>query len=268
MDIEAIVRDHYGRDDLETVMLDALRGAGVDIDQLQVEDLSGLDQLHAGSVPATEHLLDALALTADTSLLDVGAGVGGPARLAAARHGGRVTGIDLSPEFVEVARRLTERVGLTDRVAFDVGSATAMPYDDAAFSRAMLIHVGMNIPEKDRVFTEVHRVLEPGGRFAVYEQMRVGDGDLTYPLPWATDESSSFVETREWYVQALQAAGFAVDSDEDRTAAVAAAGGPVGTGALGPGDVFGAGFDERIGNNIADTMAGKLSPILIVARAE
>jgi SAM-dependent methyltransferase len=267
MDTERIVRDHYGRDDLEAVVLDALRDAGVDVDHLRVEDLSGLDQLHAGSVPSTEHLLDTLASTADMSLLDVGAGIGGPARLAAARHGCRVTGIDLSPEFVQVARSLTERVGLTDRVSFDVGSATAMPYDDGAFSRAMLIHVGMNIPEKDRVFAEVRRVLQPDGLFAVYEQMRVGDGDLTYPLPWATDETSSFVETRERYSEMLQAAGFRVEVDEDRTAAVAAAGGAVGAGALGPGEVFGPGFAERIGNNIADTMTGKLSPILIVARA-
>ncbi len=96
-----------------------------------------------------------------------------------------------------------------------------MPYDDGAFDRAMLVHVGMNIEAKDRVFAEVRRVLEPDGLFAVYEQMRVGDGELTYPLPWADDDSSSFVETRERYVELLQAAGFRIERDEDRTAAVA-----------------------------------------------
>ena len=177
-----------------------------------------------------------------------------------------VTGIDLSPDFVDVATKLTARVGLTDRVRFDLGSATAMPYGDATFSRAMINHVGMNIPEKDRVFAEVRRVLGPDGLFAVYEQMRVGDGDLTYPLPWAEDETSSFVETRERYAELLHTAGFRIEADEDRTAAVAAAG-PPPAGVLTPADVFGPGFAERIGNNIADTMAGKLSPILIVARA-
>ncbi len=194
MNTERVVRDHYSGDDLESVALGALRRVGVDVDALRVEDLAGLDQFHAGFVPATEHLLDALALTPDTALLDVGSGVGGPARLAAARHGCRVTGIDLSPDFVDLARKLTDRVGLTDLVTFDVGSATALPYDDGSFSRAMLNHVGMNIAAKDRVFAEVRRVLEPDGLFAVYEQMRVGDGDLTYPMPWADDETSSFVE--------------------------------------------------------------------------
>lgn len=261
-----MVREHYSGDDLEARVLGALRGAGVDVDHLRVEDLTGVDQLHAGFVPATEHLLDALGLTADTRLLDVGAGIGGPARLAAARAGCHVTGIDLSPDFVDLARMLTERVGLTDLVTFDVGSATAMPYDDGAFSRAMLNHVGMNIAAKDRVFAEVRRVLEPDGVFGVYEQMRVGDGELTYPMPWAEDDRSSFVETRARYVELLQAAGFRIEDEEDRTAAVAAAG-PPAAGALTPGELFGPGFAERIGNNMAATMAGTLAPVLILARA-
>lgn len=264
---EDVVRGHYSRDDLETVVLDALRRVGVDVDALRVEDLAGLDQLHAGFLPATEHLLDALELTAGTSLLDVGSGVGGPARVAAERHGCPVTGIDLSPDFVELARTLTARVGLADLVTFDVGSATSMPYRDGSFSRAMLNHVGMNIAEKDRVFAEVRRVLEPGGRFAVYEQMRTGEGDLTYPLPWADDETSSFVETRERYGDLLRAAGFGIEVDEDRTAAVAAAG-PPPPGSLTPADLFGPGFVERIVNNFTATGAGILGTVLIVARAE
>jgi len=267
MDSERVVREYYRGDDLEGVVLDALRGVGVDVDTLRVEDLAGLDQLHAGFVPATEHLLDTLDLTAEMSLLDVGSGVGGPARLAAARHGCRVTGIDLSPDFVDLARKLTERVGLTDLVTFDVGSATALPYEDGAFSRAMLNHVGMNIAAKDRVFAEVRRVLETNGRFAIYEQMRMGDGELAYPMPWADDEASSFVETRERYAELLRAAGFRIEVDEDRTAAVAA-GGPPAPGALTPGALFGPGFGERIGNNLVATAAGILGSVLIVARAE
>jgi SAM-dependent methyltransferase len=264
MTTERTVRDHYSRDDLEGVVLDALRQAGVDVEHLQVDDLGGIDQLHAGGVASTEHLLEALGVDADTHLLDVGSGIGGAARVAAARHGCHVTGIDLSPDFVAVARALTERVGLAERVTLDLGSATSMPYDDASFDRAMLNHVGMNLPEKDRVFAEVRRVLRPDGRFAVYEQMRVGDGDLTYPMPWAEDASSSFVETRERYVELLTAAGFRIEVDEDRTAAVA---GPPEPGALTPAAVFGDGFVERIGNNIAATMAGTLGAVLLVARA-
>jgi len=265
MDTER-VREHYSGDDLEAVVLGALRRVGVDVDELRVDDLAGLDQLHAGFVPATEHLLDALELTTETSLLDVGSGVGGPSRLAAARHGCRVTGIDLSPDFIDLARNLTARVGLAELVTFDLGSATAMPYEDGTFSRAMLNHVGMNIAKKDRVFAEVRRVLEPDGLFAVYEQMRMGDGDLAYPMPWADDETSSFVETRERYDELLRAAGFRIEVNEDRTAAVAAAG-PPAPGALTPGDLFGPGFAERIGNNLTATFAGTLGSVLMVARA-
>src|SRR6478672_5933564 len=166
MDTERIVREHYGRENMETAVLDALRATGVDVDALRVEDLGGIDQLHAGFIPATDHLLEALDLNVETPLLDVGAGLGGPARVAAARYGCQVTGIDLSPDFVEVATNLTARVGLTDRVTFDVGSATAMPFGDGACTRDMIIHDGTHTPEKDRVFAEVRRVLRPDGRFA------------------------------------------------------------------------------------------------------
>lgn len=266
MDAEDLVRRHYSGDDLEAVVIGALRAAGLDIDALRIEDLAGLDQLHAGFGPATEHLLDSLALTPGITLLDVGCGVGGPARMAAARNGCQVTGIDLSPDFVDLARSLTERLGLTSQVSFDVGSATDLPYPDGSFARAMLNHVGMNIADKARLFAEVRRVLEPGGLFAVYEQMRTGDGELVYPLPWADDEASSFVETRQRYAELLDSAGFSVEHDEDRTAANAA-GGPPAPGALGPGDLFGPGFEERLGNNIAAAMTGTLSAVLMVARA-
>lgn len=266
MSAEDLVRNHYSGSDLEGAVLRVLRAAGVDVDALRIEDLGGLDQLHAGFGPATEHLLDSLDLRPGTTVLDVGCGVGGPARMAAARHGCRVTGIDLSRDFVNVARSLTERLGLAAQVTYDVGSATELPYADASFERAMLNHAGMNIADKGRVFAEVHRVLEPGGVFAVYEQMRTGEGALTYPLPWADDEASSFVETRERYVELLTAAGFAVERDEDRTAANAA-GGPPAQGALNPGALFGPGFGERIANNIAAAMAGTLGAVLMVARA-
>jgi SAM-dependent methyltransferase len=183
----------------------------------------------------------------------------------AAARGCRVTGVDLSPDFVDLARSLTERVGLGDRVTYDVGSATDLPYADATFSRAMLNHAGMNIPDKAQMFREVRRVLGSAGLFAVYEQMRIGDGPLTYPLPWADDESSSFVETRQRYADLLADAGFTVEHDEDRTAANAA-GGPPAPGALGPGDLFGPSFGERLGNNITAAMEGKLAAVLMVAR--
>lgn len=266
MDAEDLARRHYSGDNLGDVVTAALRAAGVDVDALRIEDLAGLDQLHAGFAPAAEYLLESLALSPGLTLLDVGCGVGGPARMAAAHHGCRVTGIDLSPDFVDLARSLTARLGLTSEVTFDVGSATDLPYPDGSFARAMVNHVGMNIADKARLFAEVRRALESDGLFAVYEQMRTGDGELRYPLPWADDEASSFVDTRQRYAELLVNAGFSVEHDEDRTAANAA-GGPPSPGALSPGILFGPGFGERMGNNIAAAMAGTLGAVLMVARA-
>ena len=115
--------------------------------------------------------------------------------MAAATYRCPVVGIDLSPDFIRVGRQLTERVGLAGLVDLRVASGDRIDLADASLDRAMIIHVGMNIPDKPAVFAEVRRVLKPGAIFGVYEQMQVGDGEPTYPLPWAEDERSSFVET-------------------------------------------------------------------------
>ncbi|HEY7857911.1 MAG TPA: class I SAM-dependent methyltransferase [Candidatus Nanopelagicales bacterium] len=265
MDVAEIVKGHYGGRDLEGSIIGALAVAGVDIDALTVADLSAVDELHAGGLPATEHLLTQLDLGSGSRLLDVGCGIGGPARVAGAR-GSQVTGIDLTPEFVATATALTDRVRLSGRVTFETTSAESLRFADGSFDRAMMIHVGMNLPDKSATFAEVRRVLRTGGRFGLFEQIRVRDGDLPYPLPWADDDSSSFVETLEEYVAALEAAGFAVTLTQDRTGAVA--GPPAGGDArLGPEVVFGPDFVDRLQNNIAATRAGLLAPILVVVEA-
>jgi SAM-dependent methyltransferase len=277
VDVADLVRQHYGGVDLQAGILAGLTAAGVDVEHLTVDDLSGVDQLHAGFSDATRYLLGRLDLGRDTRLLDVGCGIGGPARLAAAEHGCQVTGVDLSPDFVTTARSLTARVGLADRVDFRVASGEDLGVDDASFDAAMMVHVGMNIPDKAAVFTDVRRALRDGGTFAVFEQMRSGDGELTYPLPWAEDSRSSFVASPGEYARALESAGFAVTATEDRTAQTSGPPGPPGPpGPSGPADgpprlspmaVFGPEFGRRIGNNIAATRAGLLAPVLILARA-
>lgn len=269
MDVRELVVGHYSGADLAGTIIGALAAAGVDVAALSIEDLAAVDQLHAGFAPATAYLLDRLELGPDTRLLDVGCGIGGPSRMAAAKGAGHVTGIDLTPEFVAAAGTLTARVGLAGTVDFVACSADDVPLSDASFDVAMMIHVGMNLPDKRAVFTEVHRLLAPGGRFAIFEQMRTGEGDLPYPLPWAVDELSSFVETAEEYAAHLAAAGFAVEATEDRTAAIAGPPPPGPGGAdLNPGVLFGPEFGRRIGNNIAATMAGQLGAILMIGRAE
>ena len=263
MDVRELVRGHYGAGNLSDAIVSALAGAGTDPDRLGPADLFPVDQLHAGGAPATKHVLEQLDLRPGVRLLDVGCGIGGTTRMAA-MSGAEVTGIDLTPEFIEAATSLTDRVGLRDRVSYVTTPGESAPFEDASFDAAVMVHVGMNIPRKTVVFSQVHRVLVPGARFAMFEQMRVGDGDLPYPMPWADDERSSFVETPDQYVAHLEATGFTVEKVEDRTGSTL---GPPPTGVLSPMTVFGPVFGERIGNNVAATRAGQLGAVLVVARA-
>lgn len=271
MDERHPVTSHYARSDPSGAILRALSEHGVDTVHLTPPDLYPLDQLHAGFTAATEFVVGRLGLGSadrpfDPHLLDIGCGIGGPSRLAATITPAKVTGVDLSSDFIGAARRLTERVGLADRVSHEIAAGDALPFENTTFDAAMMIHVGMNIADKTAVFADVHRVLRPGSRFVVFEQMRIGQGDLSYPLPWADDERSSFVETPDDYAEHLTDAGFSIEETEDRTATTLGPppGGPDG---LGPQVVFGPGFAERIGNNVADTRSGILGAVLILAKA-
>ena len=263
VDVRELVKDHYSPGHLTDAILATLSEAGIDVDALTAGDLFAVDQLHAGGARATRHLLDQLAPDTRSHLLDVGCGIGGPSRMAAT-DGSRVTGIDLSQEFVDTATDLTARAGLGDMATFLATAGESLPFDDGTFDGAFMVHVGMNIPDKRAVLAEVRRVLEPGARFVLFEQMRTGDGELPYPLPWAVDERSSFVEGVAAYTTALESAHFTIEAVEDRTASTL---GPPPTGALSPAMVFGEAFVQRVDNNVAATRAGTLGAILMVARA-
>lgn len=201
---EEKIRAHYGQSGLYERILTGLVGAGVEPERLTAEDLKAVDEFHIGGVNATQALLDPLGFTADTRVLDLGSGIGGPARFMAQRYGCKVTGLDLTPEFLETARKLTEAVGLS--VDFVVGSALDLPFEADSFDAVTLIHVGMNLPDKPKLFAEVARVLRPGGVFAVYDVMRHG-AHPAFPLPWAETEAASFLAAPDEYREAARAAG-------------------------------------------------------------
>lgn len=263
MDLRDLVRGYYGTGGLTEAVLNALSSAGVDVEHLQAADLAPVDHLHAGGAAATQHVLDRLGLRPGLRLVDVGSGIGGPARMAAT-SGAEVTGVDLTPEFVDTATELSVRVGMADKARFVASPGESLPFEDQSFDAAVMIHVGMNIPTKDAVFSEIHRVLAPGGRFALYEQMSAGDGDLAYPLPWAQDGRTSFLESIEDYRRHLETAGFAVDEVEDRTDVLL---GPRPPASLSPADVFGAAFAEAAGNWMAATRSGVIRSVLVLASA-
>jgi ubiquinone/menaquinone biosynthesis C-methylase UbiE len=127
-----------------------------------------------------------------------------------------VTGIDLTPEFIETGKVLCEWVGLDSRISLGQGSALAMPFADCVFDRAYMLHVAMNIVDKAKLCSEVSRVLRPNSLFGIYDVMRIGDGELTYPVPWAMTAASSAVATPAQYREAHKKAGFTVLAERYR----------------------------------------------------
>jgi len=157
---------------------------GLDPDRLNPFDLAPADEFHVGGLDATRELAEQMELAPGLQILDVGSGIGGPARYFAAERQCKVTGVDLTEEFVQVARSLTRRTKLENLVEFVQASALNLTFNPETFDRAYMIHVGMNISDKAGVFREVRRVLKPGGKFAIFDYVRTKDGPITYPVPW------------------------------------------------------------------------------------
>lgn len=207
---EDLVSQHYSHGGLLEAIKVALIQQGNVMDRLTLADLSAVDEFHVGGRMATEHLLSQVNFAADQEILDVGCGLGGTARYTANKFNNRVTGIDLSAEYIETGKHLCQWVGLDKQVTLHHGSALSMPFEDKKFDGATLCHVGMNIQDKAGLFNEIYRVLKPGSRFAIYDIMLAGSGELIYPLPWATDVSCSYLSSLDEYQLTLTQAGFSV----------------------------------------------------------
>ena len=210
------VASHYsdGRN-LATAIAESLRKAGKDIGKLTTADLGTVDEFHIRGRKATLELGQTLNLNAGSSVLDIGSGLGGPARTLAETYGCQVTGIDLTQEFCDTATTLSTWVGLSDRVAFQQGDATHLPFADGLFDAAITIHVAMNIAAKDRMYAEARRVLRPGALFGIYDVLQGEGGEVRYPVPWAREPSISHVATPDTMVALLSGAGFKILSTQD-----------------------------------------------------
>lgn len=188
---EQSISDQYGQSDLSSKILTALQDAGKDIDSLTTNDLSSFDQHHSGGLAATRELASLVGLREGIRVLDVGSGVGGPARTLATEYGCDVTGIDLTEEYCHAAEMLTARLGLEARVRFHCGSALDMPFDDGTFDVVWMQNSSMNIPDKENLYSEVRRVLRIGGSLATQDVLSGPVEPLYYPVPWAADSSLS-----------------------------------------------------------------------------
>lgn len=273
MPVEDDIVRHYTSDNLLERIRAGLAAMGIDPACPGLDDLKPVDEFHIGGAGATRDLLARMDLGAGTRVLDLGCGLGGPARRFASETGCHVTGIDLTQEFVDTATALSAMTGLSDRTSFVQGSAQDLPFAAASFGAATMIHVGMNLPDKARLFSEVARVLKPGGVFAIYDVMRVGPGDLTYPVPWAGTAATDFSATPEAY-RAAAAAGFACTLENSRRAfalaffAAQRAAPPTSDGPppLGIHLVTGPTGRERVQNLIASIEAGRIAPVEMIFR--
>jgi SAM-dependent methyltransferase len=264
------VRDHYRATGLTERLKTALAAFGTDDRRLTPRQLAAVDHFHTRGLAATAELARLAGITADTSVLDVGSGIGGPARFLAATYGCRVTGVDLSEPFVDAARYLTERTGQGGQVSFRTASALDLPFDDGRFDVVLLQHVAMNIADRARLYGEIRRVLAPRGRFATFDVVLDG-GEPHYPVPWARTPAASFLLAAAATREAIEPAGFRTLAWQDDTEAAKAwiaemrASGPPPSPNLGT--VLGPDFAQLTANLTRNLMEGRLGILTAVFEA-
>jgi MPBQ/MSBQ methyltransferase len=212
-----LVEAHYSRSDLGAAILAALKEAGKDLDNLTPDDLAPVDEFHGGQRPATVRLAELVGFSGSERVLDVGSGLGGPSRYIAWRYGCRVSGIDLTAEFVRVAEMLTRLTRLMERVDYRQGDALHLPFEDMSFDVVWSQNAAMNIADRDRLYGEMRRVLKPGGRLGLQEVAAGSGGEPHYPVQWAREPKTSFLLTQQDTRQKLEAIGFRVRVWQDTT---------------------------------------------------
>ena len=273
MEQQSTIAEHWAKGDVYALIVSALEKAGKSLSSLTVEDLAPVDHFHARGFPATVELADAVSTNPGDHISDIGSGLGGPARYIATRFGCRVTGIDLTPAFVDAGRKLTALLSLQDQVTLDQGDAQHLPYADASFDGAYAQHVTMNIADRAQFFAETARVLKPGAWFALTEHGLGHAGSPHYPLPWSEDGSGAYLVAPADTIALLQKAGFehvaAEDTGEKYLAAYKKVLALAEQGSLPPLGVhllLGANAREKTRNAARNIEEGRTHPVQVICR--
>ncbi len=269
------IKDHYASAGLHERIVLGLEAIGKSPATVDLDDLSAVDEFHLRGSEATQELIKILDVNADSHVLDVGSGLGGPARRLAKASGCRVTGVDLSEDYCSVGNKLTGWLGLSDRVRLEPGDATRLErFSPSSFDAAWTIHVGMNIEDKGSLYASVARVLKPGASFILFDILSVGDEEPQYPAPWAATPEQSFLATADEMAAHLERAGFSIIEIQDQTSQALAfldetitqmknLGAPP---PLGLHLVLGPTFKEMIGALRLNLAEGRLAPTVIHTR--
>ena len=274
MSNDKAIADHYMHGNLLNSIRAALASLGKTETSVSIEDLAPVDEFHIGGRVATDNFISQLNFTELDHILDVGCGLGGASRFVAHKYNNHVTGIDLTPEYIETGNILCGWVRLDNKISLQQGSALSMPFEDESFDGAYMMHVGMNIEDKSQLFSEVYRVLRPGAPFGVYDVMRINDGNLAYPVPWASEQSTSCLASPGQYRRALVETGFEVGNETNRRdfaleffkalrEKTEAAGGPP---PLGLHTLMKETTPIKIKNMIDNIMADYIAPIEMIAK--
>ena len=267
------ITEHYTHGQLLDRILQGVEAIGKTPATVTVDELAPVDEFHIGGRQASEDFISQLELSADDHTLDIGCGIGGTSRFVASRFGCRVTGIDLTPEFVSTGQSLCDWVSLSGQVELHQGDATEMPFADESFDAAFMLHVGMNIANKAGLFAEVYRQIKPGAIFGIYDVMQTSDESLTYPVPWSSVPGTSALATQDQYVEALGQVGFNIIRIRNRRDFAAeffaetrkqmeqAGGAPP----LGVHIAMGESAPIKISNMVENITAGRVAPVEIFA---
>jgi cyclopropane fatty-acyl-phospholipid synthase-like methyltransferase len=267
------IADHWGKGDVYGRIVAALQKMSKPLDGLTVEDLAPVDHFHARGLAATVELADKLPIRAGQHILDIGCGLGGPARYIAQRFQCNVSGLDITAPFVEAGNKLTALLRMEQQVKIELGDGQHLPYPDAAFDGAYTQHVTMNVADRARFFSEAYRVLKPGAFFALTEHGLGPQGSPHHPVPWSEDGTGAYLVTPSETRAFLEKAGFS-DIEIEDTGPKYVAGyrltlEKVAQGALPPLGIhllMGESTAQKTRNTARNIEEGRTRPIQVVCR--